>query len=352
MKKSLIALAALAAVSAASAQSTVAISGALVLGVGTTELGTATSDLQIIRQTGNISFDGSEDLGGGLKAGFRLQTSIGAVASTNQTTSGIINQRNILGDRGAYITLNGGFGGVLVGRANSAIRSQMGIADVSGLPVGTGLSDGDSGALSTTAGRTATAAGDASARIIYGDAYSNQVGYSSPSISGFTVTVGIAPVQTVSTGVGDDSVGKDTLSYTVNYSNGPLNASVNLTDAQGGTAPYQVTTLVANYDLGVAKIGLAQQSIRLDSGTNPGNATMITANIPMGSGAFGLGYGRRVASESTNTSFGDDVKQTFIGYKYNLSKRTSISATYNSIDRSAASGTDLKETHILVGHSF
>jgi len=350
MKKSLIALAALAAVSAASAQSTVAISGALVLGVGTTELGTATSDLQIVRQTGNISFDGSEDLGGGLKAGFRLQTSAGAVATTNQTTSGIINQRNILGDRGAYITLNGGFGGVLVGRANSAIRSQMGIADVSGLPVGTGLSDGDSGALSTTAGRTATAAGDASARIIYGDAYSNQVAYSSPSMSGFTVSVGISPVQTVSTGVGDDAATKDTLSYTVNYSNGPLNASVNLTDTQGGTSPYQMTTMVANYDLGVAKIGLAQQSIRQDSGTNPGNATMITANIPMGSGAFGLGYGRRVASEST--VFGDDVKQTFIGYKYNLSKRTSISATYNSIDRSAASGTDLKETHIFVGHSF
>jgi predicted porin len=352
MKKSLIALAALAAVSAASAQSTVTISGAMVLGVGATELGTAASDLQIVRQTGNLSLDGSEDLGGGLKAGFRLQTSIGAVATTNQTTSGIVNQRNILGDRGAYMSLNGGFGTVLVGRAATSIRSQMGIADVSGLPVVTGLSAASSGETSSTAGRTAIAAGDTNAAIIYGDDYANQVAYQSPSFSGFNVSVGTVPTQTVSTGVGDDSTGKDTISYTLNYSNGPLNASVNLTDAAGGTAPYQITTIVANYDLGVAKIGVAQQSIRLDSGTNPGNGTMITANIPMGQGAFGLGYGRRVASASSHASFaGDDVKQSFVGYKYNLSKRTAISATYNNIDR-AGTTTDLKETHILVGHSF
>jgi len=351
MKKSLIALAALAAVSAASAQSNATISGSMVLGIGATELGTAASDLQIVRQTGNIRFSGTEDLGGGLKAGFFLETAIGAAAATNTTTSGMINRRTLLGDRGANISLTGGFGGVVAGLAATSVRNQMGIADVSGLPVVTGLSQSSAGESSSTAGSIAIAAGDSNAAIIYGDTYSAQVAYVTPSISGFTVSVGIAPVQTVSTGVGDDSTGKDTISYTVNYSNGPLNASVSLTDVQGGSAPYQMTTMVANYDLGVAKIGVAQQSIRLDSGTNPGNGTMITANIPMGPGAFGLGYGRRVAAVQTGTTFGDDVKQTFIGYKYNLSKRTAISATYNNIDRSGTT-TDQKETHILIGHSF
>ena len=352
MKKSLIALAALAAVSAASAQSNVTISGSMVLAVGTTELGTATSDLQIARQTGNLQFAGTEDLGGGLKAGFQLQSTIGEVAATNLTTTGITTQRlNQLGSRAANLTLTGGFGGALVGRANTSVRNQMGIADVTGLPIVSGLSDADSSESASSTGKVAIAAGDTNARIIYGDTFANQIAYVSPSISGFTLSVGVVPVQTVSTGVGDDATTKDTISYTVNYSNGPLNASVNLTDAQGGSAPYQMTTLVANYDLGVAKIGVAQQSIRLDTGTNPGNATMITANIPMGSGAFGLGYGRRVASASTNTSFGDDVKQTVFGYKYNLSKRTAISAVYNQIDRTGTA-TDLKETHIFVGHSF
>jgi len=351
MKKSLIALAALAAVTAASAQSTVNITGALILGVGTTELGTATSDLQIARSTGNIGFSGTEDLGGGLKAGFNFQTTFGQAAATNVTVSAQAAQRTLLGDRQAHLTLSGGFGTILTGKANSAVKSMGGIYDVSGLPLINGLGAGDSGESFSTAGNIAIAAGDTNARIIYGDAFTNQLSYSSPSINGFSVSVGMTPVQTVSTGVGDDSVGKDSLSYSLSYSNGPLNAAVNLTDVQGGTAPYQLTTVAANYDLGVAKIGVTQQSIRLDSGVNPGNATAITIGVPVGSGQFGAGYGRRIASNSSSTSFGDDVKHTFIGYKHNLSKRTAISAIYSNIDRTGST-TDLKETHILIGHSF
>jgi predicted porin len=351
MKKSLIALAALAAVTAVSAQSNVTISGAMALAVGATELGTVASDLQIVRQTGNIQFAGIEDLGGGLKAGFQLQTAIGAAAATNVTVSGMINRRTLLGDRAANLTLSGGFGGFLVGKGNTSVKNLMGIAVVDGLPVLTGMSQSSAGESSSTAGSIAIAAGDANAAIIYGDDYANQVAYVSPSISGFTVSVGIVPVQTVSTGTGDDATTKDTMSYTVNYSNGPFNASISLTDAQGGTAPYQMTTAVANYDLGVIKIGLAQQSIRLDTGTNPGNGIMMTANIPMGSGAFGLGYGRRVTATQTGTTWGDDVKQTYFGYKYNLSKRTALSAVYNNIDRTSTT-TDQKETHLILAHSF
>ena len=351
MKKSLIALAALAAVTTASAQSSVTVSGALILGVGTTELGTATSDLQIVRSTGNIGFSGTEDLGGGLKAGFNFQTTFGQAAATNVTVSAQAAQRTLLGDRQAHLTLSGDLGTVLVGKGSSAIKAMGGIYDVSGLPLINGLGAGDSGESFSTAGNIAIAAGDTNARIIYGDAFTNQLSYSSPSINGFSVSVGMTPVQTTSTGVGDDSVGKDSYSYSLSYSNGPLNAVINLTDVQGGTAPYQLTTVAANYDLGVAKIGVTQQSVRLDSGTNPGNATAITASIPLGAGAIGVGYGRRLASGSSSTSFGDDVKHTFFGYKHNLSKRTSISAIMSNIDRTGTT-TDLKETHILIGHSF
>ena len=351
MKKSLIALAALAAVTAASAQSSVTVSGALILGVGSTELGTATSDLQIVRSTGNIGFSGTEDLGGGLKAGFNFQTTFGQAAATNVTVSAQAAQRTLLGDRQSHLTLSGGFGTVLVGRGSNAVKSLGGIYDVSGLPLINALGAGDSAESFSTAGNIAIAAGDTNARIIYGDAFSNQLTYSSPSINGFSVSVGMTPVQTVSTGVGDDSVGKDSYSYSLSYSNGPLNVGVNLSDVQGGTAPYQLTTVAANYDLGVAKIGVAQQSVRLDSGTNPGNATAITASIPLGAGAIGVGYGRRLASTSSSTSFGDDVKHTFVGYKHNLSKRTAISAIMSNIDRTGTT-TDLKETHILIGHSF
>jgi len=359
MKKSLIALAALAAVTAASAQSTVTVSGALLLGVGTTEIGTANSGMQVVRSTGNIQFAGTEDLGGGLKAGFQIQTTLGnaGVTNINNTTvtdaNGAAATRTLLGDRASNITLSGGFGTVLIGRGNTGVKNAMGVAGVAGLGVINDLSAGSSAATTLIDdGAYVNAGSDANARIIYGDTYSNQVAYASPTMNGFTVSVGIAPSQTVTTGVGNDGITKDNMSYSLAYANGPLAVNVNFLDAAAGTAPYQMTTVAASYDLGVIKIGVGQQSIRPDSGVSPGNGTMITANVPMGAGAFGFGYGRRTAATQFSANFGDDVKQTYFGYKHNLSKRTSIAAVYNQIDRSAASGTDLKETHILVGHSF
>ena len=351
MKKSLIALAALAALGTASAQSTVTISGGVTLGVGSTEIGTANSGMQIVRQTGNLQFAGTEDLGGGLKAGFQFQTTLGTVAVTDRTTSVAAN-RTLLGDRAANLTVGGGFGTVLVGRANTAIRSQMGTADISNLPVVTGLSASSSASTASTDGvYELTSTGDNNARVIYGDTFANQISYVSPSISGFTVAVGTVPVTTVATNVGDDAVGKDTMSYSIAYANGPLNASVNLTDNAGGSAPSKITTVVANYDFGVAKVGFVNQSISLATGVNPGNGMAVTVAVPLGNGNIGAGVGRRSASASTSTSFGDDVKQSFVGYKYNLSKRTTLSAVWNKVDRTGTA-TDIKETHVLIGHTF
>ena len=344
------ALAALAAVTAASAQSTVTISGNMFLGVGATEFGTASSDLQIVRQTGNIQFAGTEDLGGGLKAGFQLQTAIGAAAVSNFDTAQT-ESRTLLGDRYANLTLSGGFGTVLVGKANTGVKTLMGVADVTGLPINTGVDASSSAAAAAAKGSLVySTGGDENARIIYGSTYANQVGWQAPTMNGFTVAVGIVPSQSVTTGVGDDGTTKDAVSYAATYANGPLTATVNYLDSATGTA-YKMTTVAASYDLGVAKIAVAQQGIRLATGTNPGNGILVTANVPMGSGAFGLAYGRRTASAQTGVTFGDDVKQTTFGYKYNLSKRTSLSAVYNQLDRNGTA-TDIKETHIFVGHSF
>ena len=344
MKKSLIALAALAAVTAASAQSTVTISGGLGLALGKTVTGADSSGLQIARQTGNLQFAGTEDLGGGLKAGFQVQTAIGAVATTNTefANDAKAKARTILGDRAANLSLSGGFGTVVLGRGNTAIRSLWGaIGDVSNLPVTTGISDGD------------LAAGDTKSRVIYGDTFSNYVGYSSPAMSGFSFSVAVAPTQsaagtTAILPAGNTDATKDTLSYSLQYTNGPLNAAVNITDiAQTGGA--KLTTALASYDFGIAKVGFTSQSVSLNDGTtNPGNATVVTAMFPVGPGNLSAGMGKRAAAAS---AVGDEVKQTFVGYKYMFSKRTSISAVYNKLDR-AATAYDVKETQLIVGHTF
>jgi predicted porin len=182
MKKSLIALAALAAFGTASAQSTVIVSGGVVLGVGMTETDTTSTGPQIVRQTGNIAFKGTEDLGGGLKANFEVQTSIGAVAATSLNVNGAAAGATTLGDRGMYANVQGGFGTVTVGRTASAIRALFGaIGDVSRIAVAAnGLSAGNSVGSSNAAG------GDAGAFAIYGDAYVNNVSYVSPTMNGFS----------------------------------------------------------------------------------------------------------------------------------------------------------------------
>jgi predicted porin len=348
MKKSLIALAALAAVGAASAQSTVTISGAMVLGVGTTKTGSTSTGPEIVRQTGNINFSGTEDLGGGLRARFGLETSIGASGATNSPAHSTINSgtgtssATTLGDRGAFLAVEGGFGTVLVGRAASGIRANFGAAgDVSRLAVINGLSAGGSTA-------------DSSARVIVGDAYSNQVAYQSPTMSGFNVTIGVAPV------AGNTSITKDTMSYGVNYAAGPLTVRLNLTDVSNITdtaaanTGYKLTTLNASYDFGVARVGLTHQAYSVDTGTKPGNGNAITANIPMGASSIGLGYGSRSATAAAGTRVGgDDVKQMFVGLRHDLSKRTHVQVVYNKINREGATTTaDVKEGHILIGHSF
>ncbi len=328
--------------SAASAQSTVTISGGYGLAFGKSTLGDADSGLQIARQTGNIAFKGTEDLGGGLKANFELQTSIGAVATTNTDfdNDAKAKSRTILGDRGAYVSLSGERGTLFLGRGSSAIRGLWGsIGDVSGLPVVSGISTGGVEA-------------EAKARVIYGDTYSNYVAYSSPVFNGFSASVALAPKQDLATGVGDNDANKDTTSFTVQYANGPVAAAANITD-QAQTGGAKVTTLLASYDLGVVKAAVTTQSIDMNDGsTNPGNGTVFTVSAPLGSGVLGGGFGKR---SNENSAIGDDVKQTFIGYKYMFSKRTAVSAVYNKIDRDGAtSGTtnDLKETHLIVSHTF
>jgi hypothetical protein len=390
MKKSLIALAALAAVSAASAQSTVTVSGGLVLAVGTSTLDSQSSKTEIRRQTGNLAFKGSEDLGGGLKANFEVQTSIGADADTANGAN-----PTVLGDRGLYINLTGAFGAVQAGKAATATRAIFGaMGDVSRLAVPSGLSAGSSSAASSVLGQpgdtgsfvtanNATAvnpstastpvyatnpsylagtgvldAGDARARVIYGDTYAKYVAYQTPTISGFTGSIGIVPTRSNDADTFNNAPQK---SFGVTYANGPLGVAYNLVDAPaatGGTGTvtgaYKQNTIVASYDFGVVKVGVTSQMIKLASGVNPSNGLSLTANAPItGAGSIGFGYGKRGASTSADTRFGDDVKQTFIGYRHEFSKRTNVQFVMNKIDRQGSTTTnDLAETHVLLGHSF
>jgi predicted porin len=324
----------------------VTLSGGFGLALGQTKNGADNSGMQIARQTGNLNVSGVEDLGGGLKAAFALTTSIGGVATTNtdftKTDVASVANRTILGDRGANVSLSGNFGTAFLGRGNTSVRNLWGaMGDVTGLPVVSGISDG------------AIGGGDSAARVIYGDTFTNYVAYVSPTFSGLRASIALIPSQAVANSevilnAGDTAATKDSMSYTLQYAEGPLGAGLNYVDV-AKTGGYTMTTLVASYDLGVAKFGYTYQDIKLNDGTQkPGAANVLTAVVPMGAGSISGGYGLRGSKLSVA---GDDVKQSFIGYKYNLSKRTNVSLVYNKIDR-AGTTADRTETHMVVGHTF
>lgn len=112
MKKSLVALAVLAASGAAMAQSNVTLYGIADVWFGSSKFEVTGEDSA--RQTkvdsGGVDtsrwgMKGSEDLGGGLKANFQLES---AVNMDDGTSTGF--------DRQAWVGLSGGFGAVQLGK--------------------------------------------------------------------------------------------------------------------------------------------------------------------------------------------------------------------------------------------
>src|SRR5665647_703578 len=116
MKKSLVALAALAVVGAASAQSSVTLYGYGDMGIGQsvqsvahaitgtseeTQFNPSLADVGGVR----IGMRGSEDLGGGLKANFQLESN---AYDENGNGSGF--------NRATWFGISGGFGAVQLGR--------------------------------------------------------------------------------------------------------------------------------------------------------------------------------------------------------------------------------------------
>ncbi len=139
MKKSLIALAALATVAtAAQAQSSVTIYGIMDAGFRSENKGQVTANSAFDSQqrllAGNLStsrlgFKGTEDLGGGLKANFTLESGITATTgASSQTTTSLFDRKSTVG-------LSGSWGAIDFGRNYNAgfLLGAARIIDANGL---------------------------------------------------------------------------------------------------------------------------------------------------------------------------------------------------------------------------
>lgn len=345
MKKTLIALAALAA-TGAFAQSTVTL-------YGTVDAALARYSSEGVSKTGIynsqlgsslLGFMGTEDLGGGMKANFKLEGGLandfggGKGSNSNNQLSGAApaaaGGQGLVFQRYSYVGLSGGFGEVRLGRDYTSTFQQV-VAAVD--PFGTnGPADSSVMTLFLGAvGKQATTAGA-----------SNMIGYITPAMGGFGAKAQIFFGENASNlpAGSDDGNG---YSLVLNYANGPIYVALGQQVTKGtvtaGTfGDYTQKGLSASYNFGMAKAVYtyaAEDLITSATTTATNKSNLLGVIVPMGAANLKASYVRSVTNvgagvaENVGTLFG-------IGADYALSKRTTLFGTWSRVtnDNSAATG--------------
>lgn len=352
MKKSLIALAALAAVGAASAQSSVTLYGRLDLGSSynktTTTVGGVSSSVkttslagaQGVRTGGRLGVRGTEDLGGGLKVNFNVETAV----NPDRSTSGGFGTFGLT--RTAILQLQGAFGSATIGTYLNVLD------DVRGYSASTaGVAGGDflvnTHALSGLSGRS-----------------QNSIGYRSPVFGGgFQAMIGTTHEKT-DTGVLATTTKTTGYLGGVGYNNGPVSAILaggqGKVQAAGVDAKSNDWGFAASYNLGMAVPYFQYEHSKLTSSlgaaaTVKSNAWEIGSKFPMGAFTpyITLSRGKiKVGSPEVVTK----ARGYQLGTTYDLSKRTYVYAALGrdktTVD--VVGGAEVKRTGYALGlvHNF
>ena len=308
MKKSLIALATLAA-TASFAQSSVTIYGQFDAGVYSLKRANGT-DSRVVYGDGAtfsnvLGFRGSEDLGGGLKANFQLETDV-------QTNNGGLNQNGLF-RRQANVSVAGGFGEVKLGTTlNPLIATNGALAPVGGNSIMTA---------------TATAYG-------YADFFTkNALTYTSPNVGGLTAQVQYGFSNNIESSK-DGSVVAGSLAYV----NGPLSIRYAMQDrnqaasaapsAPNTTFNKKTQVVGARYNIGAVSLGVAyfenKSAAALNGAMTKADGYLLGAGYTTGAWTLGANY---VTAEKSNL--------TNLQARYALSKRTNLIATAGFADNGA-----------------
>lgn len=310
MKKSLLALAVLGAFAgAASAQSSVTMYGRVDLSIGK-PLGVVNKGM--FNGSGSrLGMRGVEDLGGGLKALFNIETRFDGDTG-NQPNARFWHARSIVG-------MEGGFGRFTLGREYTPafLMSQL---------------QGDPWGWDTVAAGVTTAiTGGGFPPVRNDSALTYHI-----SFSGLTIGAQVAEA--------NDALvnrAKRPMSFAVGYAGGPLAASVAL-EKPGVSSSQKWTTAHLSYAFGSFKPG-----VFIGNGTNAAGAKVKSW---MASGVVGLGAGElRLALGKRRTGGLTDVNGAAVGYHHNLSKRTTV---YVDFARNGELATQKTAYDVGLKHNF
>ncbi|MFY8116649.1 MAG: porin [Roseateles sp.] len=281
-------VAALAAISASAfAQSSVTLYGRINTTVESQKAGTADRKVVVANNSSRFGFKGTEDLGGGLKASFKLESGLnsddGRAAST-------------FWGRDAYVELGGSFGAVRLG--NFTPESYFATADY------VSMHNHDTGSSSDA---------------LYGGPFrsSNKIGYFTPTYNGFSGSASVS--------AGEGQAGQDKLfDLAVNYVGGPLHLGAGYSK-EDTRSQFAVRGL---YELGAFTFGGYYQ--RADDGAQNRNVYRVSGMYTLGQSEFHVNYG--ATQGKGDFAAQGKTNQFTLGYNYNLSKRTKVYAYYTDVD--------------------
>ena len=297
----------------AMAQSTVNLYGRVNTTVESQKFGTSARQTVVSNNSSRFGFTGSEDLGGGLKATFRLES--GFSSDTGATTG------NLFG-REAVVGLSGGFGTVRLGQ-QAYLPAYLATADY------VSMHNHDTGSSSDA---------------LFGGfqlpaRQSNSISYTTPSFSGLTVEVAQSLKERVPGALSQTDVA-------ANYDAGPLHLG----------AGYQkfgdnkLLALRALYELGAVTLGgYYERDDFVTQGDR--NNFRVAAMYTLGASEFHANVGSAGKFSKIANS---KAQQYTLGYNYNLSKRTKVYGYVTRVNDSAAAvyGGDFNSTAVGIRHNF
>ena len=322
MKKSLLAVAVLGAFAgAASAQSSVTLFGVVDLSAnyiknGNTSIKSMNSDML---NSNRLGFRGTEDLGGGLIAGFWLE---GGMSPDNGTAGGFNFTRR------STLSLTSRMGEIRLGRDYTNTFSTIATFDAYGAngmgsPISLYLSaynpTVDLGSGATTTVRA-----------------NNVIGYFLPTgMGGLYGSVQVA--------AGEGIKGNKYVGGRLGYAAGPFNISASAAETDvAASSKYKNANVGASYNLGFATVmGFLDQR---KFGSLKYTTYAISTSVPMGQGEFRLAYSKGNADGGTAAFNASDATLIGAEYIYNLSKRTALYTQYGRLENKGGSKATLVGT--------
>ena len=304
MKKSLLALATACTCGAVAAQSSVTLYGVLDISVGKATGGSfgvngGKAPLTAANTAGNQSYHtpsrfglrGTEDLGGGLKANFNLESNGISLASGGLPG-------NLFG-REAWVGISGDFGSTRLGRTSSFGTQGHARYDLNGISQSSAM---DRAGISPV--------------TWYGSSRRDaQLQYVSPNMGGFDAGVSVV--------LGGNNAGQQSTQFRANYGNGPLSVGY-VAETKRTAANRTAQALAGSYTLGTSKVVAGYVVSETQA---KGKGAYVGAMTTMGAFSLGGHYARNSTTKGNATElFGN----------YALSKRTSLYLDYVRLGGSAS----------------